>query len=354
MTSSGMMMRRWASVLVMAEYKANGDLAAGTTSSVTAAVELASRIGGETPGVDVLVAGGDAARADEETRAVTAASKLAGVSRVIHAKINSSDSRGYLAMAEGLSGVVAKVMNSEKLGGFSHVVANASTTGKDVMPRIAALFDVAQVSDIVEVKDGGKTFVRPIYAGNALATVECVETEGKPIIVTTRSTAFPPAAERADGGEASVEHVDVDVSDITSQAQWLREDKKVSERPELASASVVISGGRGLKSGENFSMLEELADQLGGAVGASRAAVDAGMVPNDLQVGQTGKVVAPNLYVAVGISGAIQHLSGMKDSKTIVAINKDADAPIFQVADYGLVGDLFEAVPEMISKTKKT
>lgn len=333
----------------MAEYKANGDLASGVASSVTAAAELAAKAGGDT-GVDVLIAGGDTARSSEEGNAVSSAAKLSGVSRVIYAKINSTETKKYLGMAEGLSGVVSKVMRDSKLGGYSHVVANSSTSGKDVMPRIAAAFDVPQVSDVVQVKDGGRTFVRPIYAGNALATVECAGGEG-PVVMTTRSTAFAPAEARADG-EATVETVDVDVSDIVAQAEWLREDKKVSERPDLGSASVVISGGRGLKSGENFAMLEELADQLGGAVGASRAAVDAGMVPNDLQVGQTGKVVAPDLYVAVGISGAIQHLSGMKDSKTIVAINKDRDAPIFQVADYGLVADLFEAVPEIISKTK--
>lgn len=334
----------------MAEYKANGDLASGVASSVSAAAELAAKAGPGT-GVDVLVAGGDAARAGEEGAAVASAAGLAGVSRVIYAKINSAESKRYLGMAEGLSGVVSKVIRDAKLGGYSHVVANSSTSGKDVMPRIAAAFDVAQVSDVVQIRDGGRTFVRPIYAGNALATVECAGADEGPIVLTTRSTAFAPAEPRAEGS-AAVETVDVDVSDIVAQAEWLREDKKVSERPELGSASVVISGGRGLKSGENFAMLEELADQLGGAVGASRAAVDAGMVPNDLQVGQTGKVVAPDLYVAVGISGAIQHLSGMKDSKTIVAINKDRDAPIFQVADYGLVADLFEAVPEIIQKTK--
>lgn len=341
-------------MLVLAEMKSTGDLAPGVASAVTAAVQVRDAMGGggetsKSSGVDVVVAGGDASKSSEESTAIEKLSKLDGVSRVIHAKIQSDNPKKYLMMAEGLSGVVSKVMHDERLGGYSHVISNSSTTGKDVMPRIAAALDVAQVSDVVQVV-GGKTFVRPIYAGNALATVECIE-DGKPIVLTTRATAFEPAGtSRADS--ADVEVVDIDVEDIIAQAEWLRDDKKVSERPDLASASIVISGGRGLKNGENFAMLEELADQLGGAVGASRAAVDAGMVPNDLQVGQTGKVVAPDLYIAVGISGAIQHLSGMKDSKTIVAINKDKDAPIFQVADYGLAGDLFEAVPEMISKTK--
>ena len=333
---------------MLAEYKPDGSLAPGVASAVTAAVQLKEKAGGDTS-VDVVIAGGDTGKVKEEERAIDSVAKLDGVSRVIHAKVQAENPKKYLMMAEGLSGVVSKVLHEEKLGGYSHIISNSSSTGKDVMPRIAASLDVAQVSDIVQIL-GAKTFVRPIYAGNALATIECIE-DGKPVVLTTRATAFEPAGKDREDS-ARVEVIDVNVDSIVAQAEWLRDDKKVSERPDLASASVVISGGRGLKNGENFAMLEELADQLGGAVGASRAAVDAGMVPNDLQVGQTGKVVAPDLYIAVGISGAIQHLSGMKDSKTIVAINKDKDAPIFQVADYGLASDLFDAVPELISKTK--
>ena len=217
-------------------------------------------------------------------------------------------------------------------------MAAATTTGKNLAPRVAALLDVAQISDIVEVQSED-TFVRPIYAGNALATVQSAD-EIK--VITVRTTGFEEAQP---GGSAAIESTDIIIEQ--NLATYVSEQLSVSERPELTSAAIIISGGRGMQSGENFLLLEKIADKLGAAIGASRAAVDAGFVPNDMQVGQTGKIVAPDLYIAVGISGAIQHLAGMKDSKVIVAINKDAEAPIFQVADYGLVADLFKALPEL-------
>lgn len=275
----------------------------------------------------MLVAGsGCAAVADQ-------AAKVAGVSKVLLA-----DNEAYAnQLPENLAELIVEVA-----GSASHIFAAATTTGKNLMPRVAALLDVSQISDIVDVKSAD-TFVRPIYAGNALATVQSSDSVK---VVTVRATAFDEAA--AEGGSASVEAIDVvKTQDIAS---FVSEELTQSERPELTGAKVVISGGRGMQNGENFALLEKVADKLGAAIGASRAAVDAGFVPNDMQVGQTGKIVAPELYIAVGISGAIQHLAGMKDSKVIVAINKDEEAPIFQVADYGLVADLFEAVPELAEK----
>lgn len=304
------------SALVFFEHT-NDDISAASLHAVTAAAAM----GGD---VVALVAGSGC------DGAAQAAAKVAGVSKVL--KVDSGEYANTLA--ENLAPLIAKLAE-----GHSHVVATATTVGKNIMPRVAALLDVAQVSDIIEVVDAD-TFVRPIYAGNALATVKSSDATK---VVTVRGTNFEPAA--AEGGSAGVE--DAGAAGDQGLSSWVGQELSKSDRPELTSARVVISGGRGMQNGENFAMLEEIADKLGAAVGASRAAVDAGFVPNDYQVGQTGKVVAPELYIAVGISGAIQHLAGMKDSKVIVAINKDEEAPIFQVADYGLVADLFKAVPEL-------
>ena len=303
------------SVLVLADHD-NGQLAGATLNTVTAA----SQIGGD---IHILVAG------DSSGDVAKAAAAVVGVAKVL---VASDESLGH-GIAENVAPLI-----QEMASGYSHLLAPATTTGKNIMPRVAALLDVMQISDIVQVVDAN-TFQRPIYAGNALATVT---TDEAIKIVTVRSTAFEAAA--ADVGSASIE--DATAGSDAGLSSYVKSELSSSERPELTSAPIVISGGRGMQNGSNFAMLEKVADKLGAAVGASRAAVDAGFVPNDYQVGQTGKVVAPDLYVAVGISGAIQHLAGMKDSKVIVAINKDDEAPIFQVADFGLVADLFEAVPE--------
>jgi len=305
-------------VLVVAEHD-NETLRGGTLSAVTAALQLADA-------VDMLVVGAGCQAVAEAAAAIT------GVARVLVADNPAHEHQ----LAESIAPVIAEVGKD-----YTHILAAASTTGKNVMPRAAALLDVGQVSDIIAIKSAD-TFVRPIYAGNAIATVQSED----PIkVVTVRTTAFDEAES---GGSASIESIDsVGAQDL---AKFVGEELSASERPELTSASIVISGGRGMQNGENFALLEKVADKLGAAIGASRAAVDAGFVPNDMQVGQTGKIVAPELYIAVGISGAIQHLAGMKDSKVIVAINKDEEAPIFQVADYGLVADLFQALPELESK----
>lgn len=303
--------------LVLAEHN-NAELGAATLNAVAAA----SALGGD---IDILVAGQDCGAV------ATAAAAVAGVNKVLHV-----DAAHYAhALAENLAPLVAAVAEP-----YEHILAAATTTGKNVMPRVAALLDVAQISDIIAVVDG-ETFERPIYAGNVIATVKSADSKK---VITVRTTGFDAVADS--GGSATVDSVEA-VADA-GLSEFIGEELTKSDRPELTAADIIVSGGRGVGSSENFAVIEALADKLGAAVGASRAAVDAGYVPNDYQVGQTGKVVAPTLYIAVGISGAIQHLAGMKDSKVIVAINKDEEAPIFGVADYGLVGDLFKEVPAMV------
>ncbi|WP_447046192.1 electron transfer flavoprotein subunit alpha/FixB family protein [Vreelandella sp. H-I2] len=306
------------SILVLADLH-EGQLASATAHVVAAA----QAIGGE---IDILVAGeGVQAAAD-------AAAKLDGVN-----KVRVADNAVYAhQLAEPMSALLVELAD-----GYTHVLASASTTGKNVLPRLAALKDVSQLSDVLGV-ESADTFLRPIYAGNAIATVKSDDTLK---VITVRTTGFDAVG---NSGSATIEAIDTVVDN--SQSRFVKEELAQSDRPELSGAKVVISGGRGMGNGENFKLLDGIADKLGAAIGASRAAVDAGFVPNDMQVGQTGKIVAPELYIAVGISGAIQHLAGMKDSKVIVAINKDDEAPIFQVADYGLVGDLFEILPELESK----
>ncbi len=306
------------SILILADHD-SGQLAAATLNTVTAATE----IGGD---IDILVAG------DASGDVAQAAAAINGVSRVLTADAD--------LFAHGIAENIAPLVQSLS-SGYTHLMAPATTTGKNVMPRVAALLDVMQISDIIKV-ESDSSFQRPIYAGNAIATVTSDEAIK---VITVRGTAFEAAG---DGGGAAIESVDT--TGDAGLSSYVKSELSSSERPELTSAPIVISGGRGMQDGANFAMLEKVADKLGAAVGASRAAVDAGFVPNDYQVGQTGKVVAPDLYVAVGISGAIQHLAGMKDSKVIVAINKDEEAPIFQVADFGLVADLFDAVPELETK----
>ena len=308
------------SILVIAEH--DNKALNGATLNVVAA---AQKIGGD---ITVLVAGSGAQAVADQ------AAKVAGVSKVLLA-----DDAAYAnQLAENVAALVADLGK-----GYSHILAASTTTGKNVLPRAAALLDVSMITDITAV-DAPKTFKRPIYAGNAIATVQSDEAI---VVATVRGTAFDPVA--AEGGSAAVEAV-TDVKDV-GISKFINEEIVKSERPELTAARIVVSGGRGVGSGENYhTVLDPLADKLGAAQGASRAAVDAGFVPNDMQVGQTGKIVAPDLYIAVGISGAIQHLAGMKDSKVIVAINKDEEAPINAVADYWLVGDLNTVVPELVSK----
>ena len=306
------------SALVIAEHK-NAELQPATLNAITAAAQISDQ-------VDVLVAG-------EGCQAVAdAAASVMGVNKVLLA-----DAPHYAhALAENVAPLMVGLAAD-----YDHLLAAATTTGKNLMPRVAALLDVAQISDITSIETDD-TFTRPVYAGNIIATVQSADTKK---VITVRTTAFDPPAD--EGGSATIETIQPQPQADAELSAFVGEDLTKSDRPELTAADVIVSGGRGVGSAENFAIIEALADKLGAAVGASRAAVDAGYVPNDYQVGQTGKVVAPELYIAVGISGAIQHLAGMKDSKVIVAINKDEEAPIFGVADYGLVGDLFKEVPAM-------
>jgi electron transfer flavoprotein alpha subunit len=310
------------SILVIAEHD-NASLREATLHAVAAAGQLEGD-------VDLLVAGENCSSVAENAATLTGVDRVLLVDHALYAH----------HLAESMTLLIKKLVNTRS-SGYSHLLATATSAGKNLMPRVAAALDVAQISDVIAI-ESGDTFKRPIYAGNAIATVQSTD----PLkVLSIRGTAFDPVGF---GGSAQIEPIDggPDAGCTT----FVKEELAHSERPELTSARVVISGGRGMASGEHFAMLERVADKLGAAVGASRAAVDAGFVSNDMQVGQTGKIVAPDLYIAVGISGAIQHLAGMKDSKVIVAINKDEEAPIFQVADYGLVADLFDAVPELEQK----
>lgn len=305
-------------ILIIAEHDGVA-ISSATLSAVTAALSIGSEL-------DMLIVGFDL------QQVVKGAAKIAGVSRVMVA-----DSETYVhQLPENVASLVVQLSKS-----YSHILAAATSTGKNVLPRVAALLDVDQISDVISV-ESATTFKRPIYAGNAIATVE---SSADITVLTVRTASFAQAPN--DGGSAQIDQVSC--ASVLPKSRFVSATVAKSERPDLTSAKIVISGGRGMKNGENFQYLYDLADKLGGAVGASRAAVDSGFAPNELQVGQTGRVVAPQLYVAVGISGAIQHLAGMKDSKVIVAINIDEEAPIFQVADYGLVGDLFTVVPEVIA-----
>jgi electron transfer flavoprotein alpha subunit len=307
------------SILVIAEHD-NENLSPATFNTISASKKISSDI-------DILVAGSGCADIGKQS------SQIPDVKSVLVA--DYEEYKDFVA--ENLSALIVSLSND-----YTHIIAPSTTTGKNFMPRVAALLDVMQISDIIKVIDES-TFQRPIYAGNALSTVK---SNDKIKIITVRTTAFEACPDT--GGSAEIKSING--TGETDKSKFIKSELSSSERPELTSAKIVISGGRGMQDGSNFEMLEKVADKLGAAVGASRAAVDAGFVPNDYQVGQTGKVVAPELYIAVGISGAIQHLAGMKDSKVIVAINKDEDAPIFQVADYGVVTDLFDAVPELESK----
>ena len=303
--------------LVIAEHD-NGALKPETSKTINAVVKMGFPI-------DVLIAGNNLSAMSSQVASID------GVANVLVADNSVYEHQ----LAESMSDLVLSISDN-----YSHIVASATTTGKNFMPRVAALLDVAQISEIIAVVDAD-TFKRPIYAGNAIATVKSLDSKK---VITVRASSFDLQGEQS---AAAITSIDT-VSD-SQLSSFVSVEQTESERPELTAASVVISGGRGMQNGENFALLNGIADKLGAAIGASRAAVDAGFVPNDMQVGQTGKIVAPNLYIAVGISGAIQHLAGMKDSKVIVAINKDPDAPIFQVADYGLVADLFEVLPQLES-----
>jgi electron transfer flavoprotein alpha subunit len=307
------------SILVIAEHD-NKNIKGSTLNTVAAASEISGEI-------SLLIAGSNCTSVLEEAQTINNVSKI----------ISVDDEKYANFLAEDMSSIVIDIANN-----YKYIMAPATTFGKNLMPRISAKLDCQQISDIISV-ESDDTFKRPIYAGSCIATVKSLD-EIK--VITVRSTAFDPV----ETSNSDIEIDTLDASDSSNISEFVSEEIAKSDRPELTAANIVISGGRGMQSGDNFHLLDSIADKLGAAVGASRAAVDAGFVPNDYQVGQTGKIVAPDLYIAVGISGAIQHLAGMKDSKTIVAINKDEDAPIFQVADYGLVSDLFETLPELDSK----
>ena len=307
------------SILVIAEHD-NDNLKGATLNTIAAATNLDGDI-------HLLVAGSECSSVIEESQLIDGISKILGADDPLYKN----------SLAEELSALVISLSDS-----YEYILAPATTFGKNVMPRISAQLDTQQISDIISI-ESGDTFKRPIYAGSCIATVKSNDSKK---VITVRSTAFDPVGKN----NTNVEVQSVEITNALSISEFISEDLAESDRPELTAAEIVISGGRGMQSGDNFHLLDSIADKLGAAVGASRAAVDAGFVPNDYQVGQTGKIVAPDLYIAVGISGAIQHLAGMKDSKVIVAINKDEDAPIFQVADYGLVADLFTALPELDSK----
>jgi electron transfer flavoprotein alpha subunit len=307
------------SILVIAEHD-NNDLKEATLNTVTAAMEIGQE-------VDLLVAGLNCSQVAREAALIQGLNKILLVDSTLYENF----------LAENIGLLVSDIGKD-----YSHILAPATSNGKNFMPRVAALLDVAQISDISAIVNSD-TFERPIYAGNCIATVQCLD----PIkVVTVRTTGFDACLK--EGGSVEVENITLEHD--ASVSKFIKEEIVKSDRPELTAADVVISGGRGMQNGENFNLLNGIADKLGAAIGASRAAVDSGFVPNDMQVGQTGKIVAPDLYIAVGISGAIQHLAGMKDSKVIVAINKDEEAPIFEVADYGLVADLFDALPELEAK----
>ena len=310
------------SVLVLAEHN-NDKLNEATKKAVTAACQISNP-------VHIIIAGDGCKNVAKD------ASSISGVDKVLLADD---------VMYKNMLGEVTSNLLLDLMGNYKYLVAAATTNGKNILPRVSASLDVSQISEIISVIDG-KTFQRPIYAGNAIATVESTTEKN---VITVRTTAF----EAAKQSEKNVVIEEIKATTNPQLSEFIEEKVSSSERPELASAGVIVSGGRGMQSGDNFKLLESVADRLGAAVGASRAAVDAGFVPNEYQVGQTGKVVAPELYIAVGISGAIQHLAGMKDSKVIVAINKDEEAPIFEVADYGLIADLFEAVPEFDKELEK-
>ncbi|ATG77705.1 electron transfer flavoprotein subunit alpha/FixB family protein [Pseudoalteromonas sp. 1_2015MBL_MicDiv] len=301
--------------LVIAEHD-NGALKPETSKTINAAVKMGFPI-------DILIAGNNLSAMSSQVASIDGVANVLVADNVVYEH----------QLAESMSDLVLSLSDT-----YSHIVASATTTGKNFMPRVAALLDVAQISEIIAVVDAD-TFKRPIYAGNAIATVKSLDSKK---VITVRASSFD-----LQGEQSAVALTNIDTVSDSQLSSFVNVEQTESERPELTAASVVISGGRGMQNGENFALLNGIADKLGAAIGASRAAVDAGFVPNDMQVGQTGKIVAPNLYIAVGISGAIQHLAGMKDSKVIVAINKDPDAPIFQVADYGLVADLFEVLPQL-------